>query len=101
MSGDEQTFVMMELARIKDEGRIEVIRERNANYHVFAFIDGQRPRDELITASLDQASVPPPETNHATKDLVKGKTKSGTTKKTMTTAKVRKPPAKAKTRKRR
>jgi len=55
MSGAEQNFLMTELARMKDEGRIEVIRERGANYHVFAFIDGQRPSEELITASLEDA----------------------------------------------
>jgi hypothetical protein len=58
MSGAEQTFVMAELARLKNEGRIEAIRERNANYHVFAFINGTRPSDELITAALDKASAP-------------------------------------------
>jgi hypothetical protein len=56
-----------EMARMKDEGRIEVIRERGANYHVFAFIDGQRPRDDLITASLEEAGGPEKETNHAAK----------------------------------
>src|SRR5690242_9012223 len=58
MSGAEQTFVMAELARLKNAGRIEAIRERNANYHVFAFIDGVRPSDDLITASLED-TVPP------------------------------------------
>ncbi len=57
MRAAEQTFVMAELARLKREGRIEAIRERNANYHVFAFINGTRPSDELITASLDKASA--------------------------------------------
>jgi hypothetical protein len=67
MSGEEQNFLMTELARLKDEGRIEVIRERNANYHVFAFVDGKRPADQLITASLEQAGAPPDEeANHAT-----------------------------------
>ena len=41
MSGAEQNFLMTELARLKDEGRIEVLREAGANYHVFAFINGQ------------------------------------------------------------
>jgi hypothetical protein len=59
MSIAEQNFVMDELARLKNEGRIEVIRERGANYHVFAFIDGQRPSDDLITASLNEAGMPP------------------------------------------
>src|SRR5204863_7401515 len=58
MSAAEQSFVMNELARMKDEGRIEAIRERNANYHVFVFVDGKRPSDELIAASLDEASAP-------------------------------------------
>jgi hypothetical protein len=49
---------MNELARMKDEGRIEALRERGANYHVFAFIDGKRPSDDLITASLDEAGPP-------------------------------------------
>ncbi|HEU4506709.1 MAG TPA: DUF5715 family protein [Pyrinomonadaceae bacterium] len=62
MSAAEQNFVMNELARLKREGRIEVIRERNANYHVFAFIDGARPPDDLIAASLEKAGAPPKET---------------------------------------
>ena len=61
MSVAEQNFVMRELARIKAEGRIEVIRERSANYHVFAFVNGARPNDDLITASLEKAGAPPKE----------------------------------------
>lgn len=58
MNGAEQNFLMSELARLKDAGRIEVLRERNANYHVFAFLDGARPSDDLITASLQEAGAP-------------------------------------------
>ena len=65
MSGPEQAFVMAELARLKNAGRIEAIRERNANYHVFAFIDGTRPNDDLISASLDEAMPPGREAHHA------------------------------------
>ena len=61
MSVAEQNFVMRELARLKTEGRIEVIRERSANFHVFAFINGVRPPDDLITASLEKAGAPPKE----------------------------------------
>ena len=64
MSGPEQTFVMNELARLKNAGRIEAIRERNANFHVFAFIDGIRPNDELISAYLDEAMPPGREADH-------------------------------------
>ncbi len=58
MSIAEQNFVMDELARMKREGRIEVLRERGANFHVFAFIDGRRPSDDLINASLDEVGPP-------------------------------------------
>ena len=61
MSVAEQNFVMNELARLKREGRLEVIRERNANYHVFAFLDGKRPSDDLIRASLEAAGADPEE----------------------------------------
>ena len=61
MSVAEQNFVMNELARLKQEGRIEVLRERNANYHVFAFLDGKRPNDDLIRASLEAAGADPEE----------------------------------------
>jgi hypothetical protein len=66
MSVAEQNFLMRELARLKDEGRIEVIRERNANFHVFSFINGARPSDDLITASLEKAGAPPPEEENHT-----------------------------------
>ena len=65
MSAAEQTFLMADLARIKREGRIEVIRERNANYHVFAFVNGIRPSDDLITASLDKATEDVQEAHHS------------------------------------
>jgi Family of unknown function (DUF5715) len=65
MSVAEQNFVMNELARLKDGGRIEVLRERNANYHIFVFLDGTRPSDVLVTASLDEISPPVKEANHA------------------------------------
>jgi hypothetical protein len=65
MSGAEQMFVMAELSRLKNEGRIEAIRERNANYHVFAFMDGTRPSDDLIASKLDQAVPPGREAHHA------------------------------------
>ena len=61
MSVAEQNFVMNELARLKREGRVEVIRERNANYHDFAFLDGKRPSDDLIRASLEAAGADPEE----------------------------------------
>src|SRR4030095_1485829 len=64
MSAAEQTFVMAELARVKKEGRVEALRERNANYHVFAFVNGSRPNDALIASSVDEASEQGQETHH-------------------------------------
>lgn len=48
---------MTKLARLKEEGRIEVLRERNANYPGLVFVDGKRPSDELITASLAEGGT--------------------------------------------
>lgn len=73
MSPAEQTFLMAELARLKNEGRIEVIRESNANYHVFAFVNGTRPNDELIAASLDKAQAPVMTHHASTKPAKAGK----------------------------
>ena len=75
MGAAEQNFVMAELARLKNEGRIEVIRERNANYHVFAFLNGTRPNDELIAASLDEAQASVEQAHHAPGKPVKAKSK--------------------------
>ena len=76
MPAGEQNFVMNELARLKRDGRIEVLRERAANFHVFAFIDGVRPSDDLITASLDEVGGSLPEdTDDATDKSANGKAK--------------------------
>ena len=78
MSVAEQNFLMTELARIKNEGRIEVIRERNANYHVFSFVNGTRPSDDLVSASLEKAGAPPPEeANHTEAKPEKPKARAG------------------------
>lgn len=61
MSTAEQNFLMAELARLKQAGRVEVLRERTANIHVFVFIDGTRPSDELVTASLEEVGPSPKE----------------------------------------
>ena len=96
MSAAEQAFVMDELARIKREGRIEVIRERNANYHVFAFMNGARPSDDLIAASLEEARRPQRQAHHAPAKSARAKSKK-VTKKTM---KSRRPRATQKRRRR-
>ena len=57
MTAGEQAHVMGHLARLKDDGRIEVLRENRDHYHVFAFIDGARPAEGLIAAVLGGASA--------------------------------------------
>jgi hypothetical protein len=75
LGGAEQAFVMNELARLKRDGRIEVIRESNANYHVFAFLNGARPSDDLIAASLEEARGPQRQAHHAPAKSVRAKSK--------------------------
>jgi len=84
MSAAEQSFVMAELAQLKKEGRIEVIRESAANYHVFAFVNGTRPSDDLISASLDEAGAPVQTDHHVAKPS-KAKSKSQKAKSRRTT----------------
>lgn len=55
MTAAEQAHVMSDLARLKDEGRIEVLRENRDHYHVFAFVDGLRPNEEFVAAALGNA----------------------------------------------
>jgi hypothetical protein len=57
MTAEEQAFVMDYLARLKDEGRIEVLRENRDHYHVFAFVDGARPDESLIQATLSKTKA--------------------------------------------
>jgi hypothetical protein len=93
MSAAEQNFVMTELARMKQAGRVEVLRERTANIHVFAFIDGTRPSDELVTASLEDIG---PSTKEADEEKDKGTTKANPKKARRTRVKpTRAKPAKA------
>ncbi len=56
MTAEEQAHVMADLARLQDAGRIEALRENRDHFHVFAFIDGQRPSEDLIRQSLGQAT---------------------------------------------
>ncbi|HEV7905472.1 MAG TPA: DUF5715 family protein [Pyrinomonadaceae bacterium] len=57
MNAAEQTFIMSELARLQEEGRIEVLRENRDHYHVFAFADGRRPDEDLIAQTLKRETA--------------------------------------------
>lgn len=91
MGAAEQNFLMTELARLKQAGRIEVLRERTANIHVFVFIDGTRPNDELVTASLEEVG---PGSKEADEEKDNAPAKANTKKAAPTRAK----PTRAKTR---
>jgi hypothetical protein len=56
MTTEEQEFVMADIARLRDEGRVEALRENRDHFHVFAFVDGRRPDEDLIAASLDDST---------------------------------------------
>lgn len=57
MNAAEQTFIMSELARLQDDGRIEALRENRDHYHVFAFADGRRPAENLIKQTLKRGTA--------------------------------------------
>jgi hypothetical protein len=51
MSAAEQEYLMSVVARLKDEGRVEALREARDNIHVYVFGNG-RPPDEKLVARL-------------------------------------------------
>ena len=52
MTGEEQQFVMDEIARLERDGKVEALRELRDHYHVFAFPDGRRPDDKEVDKLL-------------------------------------------------
>jgi len=48
MSAAEQEYLMSVVAHLKDEGRVEALREARDNIHVYVFGNGQRPDEKLI-----------------------------------------------------
>jgi hypothetical protein len=54
LTAEEQQHVMAELARLRDEGRVEALRELRDHYHVFAYAEGRPPDERLIREQLGQ-----------------------------------------------
>ena len=52
MSAREQEFVMEKIARLKDAGRAEALRELRDHYHVFAFPEGRAPAEKDVEKEL-------------------------------------------------
>lgn len=60
MAHDEQNFVMQDVARLEDEGRVESLRERNNSFHVYTYADGHTPDENLVTGFLDDVEAAHP-----------------------------------------
>jgi Family of unknown function (DUF5715) len=67
LTAAEQEFVMAELSRLSDEGRVEALRELRDHYHVFAFAEGTRPAESLIQATLGRKPEPAADTKKPAK----------------------------------
>jgi Family of unknown function (DUF5715) len=52
MSAAEQEYLMSVIARLKDEGRVEALRESRDNIHVYVFGNGRRPDEKLIARMI-------------------------------------------------
>ena len=67
MTATEQDYLMAVIARMKDAGRVEALRENRDHIHVFAFADGARPDEKLIASSLNEAGAKPAANSKAKK----------------------------------
>lgn len=61
MSSAEQQYLMSAIALLKDEGRIEALRESRDNIHVYVFAGGQRPGEKLVARVIagERSRKPP------------------------------------------
>jgi hypothetical protein len=57
MPNDEQNFVMQEIARLEQEGKVEALRERRNCFHVYVFHTGQRPAETMVASLLDDVEA--------------------------------------------
>lgn len=60
MSTAEQEYLMSVVAQLKDDGRVEALREARDNIHVYVFGNGQRPDEKLIARVIasEKSRVP-------------------------------------------
>ena len=52
MASDEQNFVMQDVAKLEDEGKVESLRERNNSFHIYTYAEGHRPDENIVTSFL-------------------------------------------------
>ena len=76
LTAEEQQHVMADLARLRDEGRVEALRELRDHYHVFAYAEGRPPDERLIREQLGQ------KTGREKKEEKPGKKEAATAKRT-------------------
>jgi hypothetical protein len=57
MSGAEQEYLMSLIAQMKDQGRVEALRETRDNIHVYVFSNGQRPDEKLVARAIAEDKV--------------------------------------------
>jgi hypothetical protein len=61
MTATEQAHLLMAVARMERDGRLEALFERNRNHiHVFVFAEGSPPAETLIAESLESLRPSPP-----------------------------------------
>jgi hypothetical protein len=58
MTAEEQEFVMGEIARLEDAGRLEALRELRDHYHVFVFAGGRPPAEAEVERVLGRRGRP-------------------------------------------
>jgi len=59
MAPDEQNFLMEEVARLKDAGRVEALRERRNHFHIYVLADGPPP-EAVIASFFDEVEAAHP-----------------------------------------
>jgi len=59
MAPDEQNFLMEEVARLKESGRVEALRERRNHFHIYVLADGPPP-EAVIASFFDEVEAAHP-----------------------------------------
>ncbi len=52
MSAAEQEYLMSLIAQLKDDGRVEALRETRDNIHIYVFGDGRPPDEKVIARAI-------------------------------------------------
>ena len=59
MAPDEQNFLMEEVARLKDGGKVEALRERRNHFHIYVLAQGPPP-EAVIASFFDEVEAAHP-----------------------------------------